>query len=190
MGTLEMSELSAAFQSNSRLLKAAIEGLEKSLLNATEHALKRSMAMVEHAIHEELGARGNPSLSHVGSRRGSTTLKKKGDSTKNWLLSHTRHGSSGHEDSATRRSSRENTRQGYEVTAKASKDSNTSDADRANSPKQEEDGTGSAQVEAIGERITRSRRRINTQELPRPMSRRAARNSLANNAFRFSAFQD
>eukprot|EP00913_Durusdinium_trenchii_P002919 g2706.t1 len=92
-----------------------------------------------------------------------------GDSTKNWLLSHTRHGSSGHEDSATRRSSRENTRQGYEVTAKASKDSNTSDADRANSPKQEEDGTGSAQVEAIGERITRSRRRINTQELPRPM---------------------
>jgi len=181
---METPELAAAFSANSQLLKAAMESLETALMASTESAIRRSMALVEFAIHTELGhhrndRRGN--VSSICSNRNSIHQKEPTKWTSLFpnispnLSPHHSEDPGGLHRSATigHGGGAQNAALG---TAHAS----------PTTPK-EPDENAKPVLEDMGERIHRSRRRVATHDVPLPYSRRTARHSFANAHLQFSA---
>lgn len=187
--TMENAELAAAFAANSQLLKTAIESLETALMASTESAIRRSMALVEFAINTELGhhrnaGRGN--ISSMGSTRNSIYQK---EPTKWTSLFPSTNYQSEEAGAPHRRSSRRCASAGVPP-GHFGADRNTATPSSASAthetPKESEDNARPV-IEDMGERIHRSRRRVNTHDVPMHFSRRTARHSFANAHLQFSA---
>jgi len=167
---VDVSDIAKAFSANSKLLKAAMESLEKTLMASTESALRKSMAMVEYALHEEM-------ILHRGRHRSSIAER---DSSKfTALFGRTPRASQGESQrmSSSRRSL------SFDPGASGAQSPPSVPSGPA-TPKESETPRP---TEDQGERIHRSRRRVNTHEVPMHFSRRVARHSFANAHLQFSA---
>jgi len=170
---VDVSDIAKAFSANSKLLKAAMESLEKALMASTESALRKSMAMVEYALHEEM-------VLLRGRHRNSMTERDPSKFTA--LFGRMSRASQGESQpmspqpmSPKRRSL---SLDPGAISSTPSAPSGIVTPKESETPRPTEDQ---------GERIHRSRRRVNTHEVPMHFSRRAARHSFANAHLQFSA---